>query len=102
MDDLRHEAKEQLVAWFKELFASRTPPQSVLDASPDYRVTWTEIRAKMMSLGWPGDVYDRITWGNIFATYKLRNYCNKLIRATGSKMLVSAESEASKANRVAY
>lgn len=92
--------EQQLVEWFKELYASRTPPKSIIDAHPDYRVNWTETRAKMEELGFPGGAVDmRIVWAGIFVRNKLRAHCNKLIRATGSTVLMSAESSTSRSTR---
>lgn len=93
---------ESLVEWFKETYADRTPPKSVQDAHPDYRVTWHETRAKMISLGFTGDVHDRIVWARIFVRYKLRAWANRLIKKTGSTTLMSKESDCSKATRQAY
>ena len=94
---------DRLVEWFLSLYAARTPPQSVLDAHPDYRVTWHETAAKMKELGYEMDaVAKRIHFGRLFADRRLRAACNKLIRATGATTLVTKECEISKATRDAH
>lgn len=94
---------EELIQWYKDMFASRTPPKSVLDAAPDYRVTWTELYAKMQELGYKEDVVTlRIKWAEMFVENKLRTWCNKLIKATGGTTLVSKETTSSRATRLKY
>jgi hypothetical protein len=75
------ENEKLLVAWFKEKFATRTPPRSILDMIPEYRVTWTEIREKMAELGWneaPPDL--RLAWEAIHQRHRLRPWWKKLVR----------------------
>jgi hypothetical protein len=81
------EAVAELLAWFKTTFAARTPPTSVLDSTPQYRVGWSEIRLKMKDLGLSIDVLaDRLWWQKVFDA-QLRRYCNKVLRAAGEKPL---------------
>lgn len=93
----------ELVAWFKEQFAARTPPKTIADAHPDYRVNWHEVQAKMRLLGY-GDnpILNRIAFAKIWHDQKLRTWCNRLIRKTRGLQLVSRESECAKATRESY
>ena len=84
----------ELIRWFKETFMARTPAKSVLDAVPSYRVTWHEIDAKMVELGYAGrshglgNVVDRRQeWSRIFEKAKLRSWCNKKLKAAGEQPL---------------
>lgn len=93
----------QLVEWFKDLFAKRTPPNSILDAHPDYRVTWHETAARMKELGYGSDaVGNRITFAKLFVARRLMAWCNRKIRETGSTVLMSAESKCSRTIRKSY
>lgn len=81
------EPTDQLIEWFLSTFASRTPPRSVLDSTPAYRVGWHEIRAKMQELGLHTNaVDDRLLWQEIYDA-SLRRRCNKLLLAAGEKPL---------------
>jgi hypothetical protein len=78
---------DELVDWFLATFASRTPPRSVLDGPPLYRVGWHEIRAKMQELELHTNaVDDRLWWQEVYDT-RLRRQCNKLLREAGEKPL---------------
>lgn len=80
------ERENALVAWFKELYASRTPSKSVLDAHPQYKVIWTEIRMKMMELGYKEHAVDqRYEWDRIFKLHKLKKHCNHLLKEAGEQ-----------------
>lgn len=93
----------QLVLWFQQLFASRTPPRAINDAHPDYRVTWHETNAKMRELGYgDSNLNNRIAFAKLFVEKKLRGWCNRLIRASGGSLLMSEESEAAKESRESY
>lgn len=87
--DRADELKEvTLVDWFKTTFAARTPPQSVLDSTPEYRVGWHEISAKMRELGYTDGVLDlRYEWDHIFRKYKLRSFCNVKLKEAGERSL---------------
>lgn len=78
--------EKQWVAWFKELFAARTPAKNILDAHPSYRVTWTEIAAKARELGYTDAVNTRLEWADIFRRYGLRAWCQKTIDAAGEDL----------------
>jgi hypothetical protein len=81
--------EDQLVEWFKKKFASRTPPKSVLDALPEYRVPWSEILQKMQDLGYTGNAVDlRQEWFRIHEAHKLRPYCNRLLKTAGETQRV--------------
>lgn len=80
----RPERERELVAWFKELFASRTPPRSVLDAAPEYRVTWTETHDAMRRLGYTDNVVElRYEWDRVWRRHNLRKFCNDLMESAG-------------------
>lgn len=76
----------QIVEWFKEKFSSRTPPKSVLDCEPSYRVYWTEIREKMGELGYTEGVVDlSYEWSDIYKRHKLKRWCNKKMQEAGEE-----------------
>lgn len=96
--DMATSAREdRLVEWYKSLFASRTPPKSVLDADPGYRVIYTELREKMKELGYDNDpVSMRFEWDRIFQT-RLRKWVNATLRAADEKPLTPRTPAARKA-----
>ena len=80
--------RDALVEWFKALFAARTPPKSVLEAHSSYRVMWSEIRQRMLDLGWVGNVVDqRLEWDRIYVECKLVAWRNRVLREAGEKPL---------------
>jgi hypothetical protein len=60
--------EQALVKWYKELFRQRTTnPQSVLDVMTDCTVGWSEVKAKMASLGFADNAVDmRLAWDAIW------------------------------------
>lgn len=79
--------EEKLIEWYKALFASRTPPKSVLDADPSYRIIFTELREKMREVGYTENAVDmRHEWDRIFQK-RLRKWVNATLKAAGEKPL---------------
>jgi len=72
-----------LVDWYLATYRSRTPARSVLDCSGQ-RVTQTEIREKMIDLGYGSNVVDSTrVWFDIYNRRSLRRKCNAMRKAAG-------------------
>lgn len=70
----------ELVEWFLTLFTDRTNnPKSVMDIAPEYRVMWTEIREKMIELGYRSDPVDnRFEWDRLYRKHRLSAKCKRV------------------------
>jgi hypothetical protein len=81
-------AEANLLAWYKQTFAARTPPKSVLEAHPQYRVYWTEILAAIKEHGcFQHDVVEtRLYWQRLFDAH-LRRWCNRTLKDAGEQPL---------------
>lgn len=92
---------EELISWFKDTFAARTPPRRVDEALPSSRIGWYEVKGKMDRLGYTLSITDaRIHWLELFNKH-LRAWVNELLKEHGEKPL-PRESATSRATRRKY
>lgn len=69
----------EVADWYKEAFASRTPPQPGQDTTAETRVTLEETVAKMQEVGFTGSVADlRLEWNRIWQRANLAHWCDRV------------------------